>query len=70
MWSVLDIYEAIEPKRFFVYSQYAPVQTSSQGSSSIQDMERTPVFLGLPFWTPDELVLGYVFPANLISAHV
>jgi hypothetical protein len=62
IWSLFDIREKIEPESFLVTLPCFPVQTASPDPRRYQtwDKERIPLFTGLPLWTRDELVYGYV----------
>ena len=60
IWSLFDIREPKEPKRFMVTYPCLPVQTASPNPIryKIWDKERIPLLTGLPLWTRDELAQG------------
>ena len=64
IWSLFDIRERREPKRFLVTHPCCPVQTASPDPVRYRtwDEERMPLLTGLPLWTRDELVQGYILP--------
>ena len=60
IWSLFDIHEPKEPKRFLVTYPCLPVQTASLNPIryKIWNKERMPLRTGLPLWTRDELARG------------
>ena len=71
IWSLFDMQEKKEPKRFMVTLPCIPVQTASPDPVQYKmwDKRENPLLTGLPLWTPDELEKGYVITLQ-ISLHV
>ena len=69
IWSLFDIREAREPKKFLVNYPCFPVQVTSPNPIryKVWDKERMPLRTGLPLWTRDELAQGCVVPITFLS---
>ena len=68
IWSLFDIREPKEPKSFLVTRPCFPVQTALPNPDRYQtwEKERMPLLTGLPLWTHDELVQGYVLQITFL----
>ena len=69
IWSLFDIAEEKEPMKHLYNSPCFPVQTASHDPMRYKTWvkERTPLMVGLPVWTRDELAQGYVLQITHLS---
>lgn len=72
VWSLFDINQRSEPRQLLFNECCFPVQTASPDPIRYKGWVKTrsALVIGLPLWTYDELLQGYVLPISCFCPHL